>query len=122
MDPSNWVVFAIDEYGRVSFTPSIFDNNYILDWYSDEQVSDLYQTVAEFYGYTFGYFTIDTNSGLLIPFEGNNPYATNPNTVFSSAVDPERIKCADVDNVSVVFGRKIGKVLNYLNLKIVVVL
>ncbi len=104
MDPSNWVVFAIDEYGRVSFTPSIFDNNYILDWYSDEQVSDLYQTVAEFYGYTFGYFTIDTNSGLLIPFEGNNPYATNPNTVFSSAVDPERIKCADVDNVSVVFG------------------
>jgi len=104
MDPSNWVVFTIDEYGRVSFTPSIFDNNYILDWHSDEQVSDLYQSVAEFYGYTFGYFTIDVNSGLLIPFEGNNPYSVTPNTVFSSAVDPERIKCADVDNVSVVFG------------------
>ena len=82
MDPSNWVVFTIDEYGRVSFTPSIFDNNYILDWHSDEQVSDLYQSVAEFYGYTFGYFTIDVNSGLLIPFEGNNPYSVTPNTVF----------------------------------------
>ena len=103
MQPSNWVVNLVDKYGRVSFTPSIFDNNFILDWYSDEQLSDLYQEVAEYYGYSFGYFTIDNNSGLLIPFTGNNPYSTNPNTVFSAAVDPNYIKCGEVDDVSVVF-------------------
>ena len=103
MQPSNWVVNLVDKYGRVSFTPSIYDNNFILDWYSDQQLSDLYQAVAEYYGYSFGYFTIDNNSGLLIPFTGNNPYSTNPNTVFSAAVDPNYIRCGEVDDVSVVF-------------------
>ncbi len=105
MIPSNWQVQAIDEYGRVSFEPIIYDNNFVLDWYSDQQLSDLYQEVAEFYGYTFGYFTIDPNNvNTLIPFTGDNPYSTNPNVVFSAAVDPDRLPCNDINNVSVVFG------------------
>ena len=104
MNPSNWQVHAIDEYGRVSFEPIIYDNNFVLDWYGDQQLSDLYQEVAEFYGYTFGYFTIDPNSNNLIPFTGDNPYSTNPNVVFSAAVDPNRLPCNDINNVSVVFG------------------
>jgi hypothetical protein len=105
MNPSNWQVQAIDEYGRVSFEPIIYDNNFVLDWYSDQQLSDLYQEVAEFYGYTFGYFTIDPNNvNTLIPFTGDNPYSTNPNVVFSAAVDPDRLPCNDINNVSVVFG------------------
>jgi len=105
MIPSNWQVQAIDEYGRVSFEPIIYDNNFVLDWYSDQQLSDLYQEVAEFYGYSFGYFTIDPNNvNTLIPFTGNNPYSTNPNVVFSAAVDPDRLLCNDINNVSVVFG------------------
>ena len=104
MNPSNWQVHAIDEYGRVSFEPIIYDNNFVLDWYGNQQLSDLYQEVAEFYGYTFGYFTIDPNSNNLIPFTGDNPYSTNPNVVFSAAVDPDRLPCNDINNVSVVFG------------------
>ena len=104
MNPSNWMVHAIDEYGRVSFIPVIFNNNFILDWNSNEQLSDLYQSIANYFGYTFGYFTIDTNSGLLIPFTGDNPYSTNPNTIFSAAVDSNYIGCNNFNNVSVIFG------------------
>ena len=104
MNPSNWEVHTIDEYGRVSFEPIIYDNNFIIDWDSTEEVSDLYQLIAEFYGYQFGYFTIDQNSGKLITYKGENPYSNNPNTIFSAAVDPNRVGCDDFNNVSVVFG------------------
>jgi hypothetical protein len=104
MDPSNWEIHAIDEYGRVSFTPTTFDNNFIIDWYSDGQLIDLYQDIAEYYGFGFGTFTIDPYNGTLIPYTGDNPYSTNPNTVFTAAVDPDRISCDKFNNVDVVFG------------------
>ena len=103
MNPENWEVFSIDEYGRVSFTPSIYDNNFVLDWYSNGQLSDLYREIAELYGYSFGSFTIDFNNNTLIPYNGVGSYNNNPNVIFHTAVDPNRIVCDKVDNVSIVF-------------------
>ena len=104
MIPSNWGVASIDEYGRVSFTPSVYDNNFILDWYSDQQLSDLYKDIAEFYGYVFDSFTIDFDNNTLIPYNGDNPYSLHPSTVFTAAVDGSRIGCDQFNSVSVVFG------------------
>ena len=105
MDPTNWIINAIDDYGRVSFTPATFLNNFILDWNCTEQsLCDLYKAIAEHYGYSFGYFSIDVSSGLLIPYTGNNPNATNSNDIFSAAIDPNYIGCGEVNDVSIVFG------------------
>ena len=103
MNPENWEVSSIDEYGRVSFTPKVFDNNFILDWYSDTLLSDLYKNVADYYGYEFGTFTFDYNNNVLIPFTGDNPLTINPNSTIIAAVDPTRIGCDEFNNVSVVF-------------------
>ena len=99
MNPVNWVVFSIDEYGRVSFTPSTFESDFILDWnYSDPQLNDFYKLVALELGYTFGTFTFDYNNNVLIPYNG-----TNNNVSFMSAVDPNYVTCNNVNSVSVVF-------------------
>ena len=103
MDPSNWEVESIDEYGRVSFTPSTYNNNFILDWYSTDLLSDLYGDVAIYYGYQFGQFTFDYDNNILIPYNGENQYSTNPNSIIIAAVDPSRIGCGDFNSVAVVF-------------------
>jgi hypothetical protein len=103
MNPSNWKVESIDEYGRVSFTPSIYNNNFILDWYSTDLLSDLYGDVANYYGYQFGQFTFDYDNNILIPYNGDNQYSTNPNSIIIAAVDPSRIGCGDFNSVAVVF-------------------
>ena len=47
MNPNNWVVYTIDQYGRVSFTPATFESDFILDWnYGDAQLNDLYKDIA----------------------------------------------------------------------------
>ena len=100
--PSNWEVSSIDQYGRVSFKPIDPLENYVLDWDSIDDFGILYQDVAEFYGYSFGDFTINCDN-ILIPYygSGNNNNAT---IVTSAAVDSSRIGCDDINNVSVVFG------------------
>jgi len=103
MNPKNWEVFSIDEYGRVSFTPKIYNNNFILDWYSDQSLNDLYKQIAEYYGYQFGLFTFDYSSDTLIPYNGDSNYSTTPNSTFSAAIDTNLIPCDEVNNVSVVF-------------------
>ena len=103
MNPANWEVESIDEYGRISFTPKIFNNNFILDWNSSEELGDLYKNIADYYGYQFGQFTIDYVNNILIPFTGDNPYTTNPNNIITAAVDPTKLSCNVVNNVSVVF-------------------
>ena len=103
MNPSNWEVDTIDGYGRVSFTPKIYDNNFVIDWNSETLLSDLYKNIAEYYNYGFGVFSFDYNNNILIPYVGDNPLTTNPNSTTTAAVDPERIGCDDFNNVSVVF-------------------
>ena len=103
MDPNNWEVYAIDEYGRISFTPATFESDFILDWnYSDTQLNDLYREIAETLGYTFGTFVFDSINNILVPYNG-----TNGNSYFSAAVDPSYFKCSDVNSVSVVFGSEV---------------
>ena len=112
MSPSNWKVDSIDEYGRVSFTPKTFTDNFILDWYSSDLLSDLYKRVATYYGYQFGKFTFDYNNNTLVPFTGDNPYSDRPNSVISAAVDPTNVSCGDVNSVAVVFASEKWKGFN----------
>jgi hypothetical protein len=105
MNPANWVVHVIDEYGRVSFTPIEYYNDFILDWNATEQMSQLYQSVgALFTQYTYGSFYIDTTTNNLIPYVDNgNLYVENPNSITNAVVDPNHIGCGSLDNVSIVF-------------------
>lgn len=103
MNPSNWKVDFIDEYNRVSFTPKIFNNNFILDWYSSDLLSDLYKSVATYYGFEFGKFTFDYENNSLKPFTGDDSFSTKPNSTFTAAVDGSRVTCEDLNNVSVLF-------------------
>ena len=112
MTPSNWKVDSIDEYGRVSFTPKTFTDNFILDWYSSDLLSDLYKRVATYYGYQFGKFTFDYNNNTLVPFTGDNPYSDSPNSVISAAVDPTNVSCGDVNSVAVLFASEKWKGFN----------
>jgi hypothetical protein len=99
MEPSNWVVYSIDQYGRVSFTPSSFESDFILDWnYSDPQLNDLYELIAIELEYNFGTFTFDYNNNVLVPYDG-----TNGNISFMAAVDPNYVTCNNLNSVSVVF-------------------
>jgi hypothetical protein len=104
MTPSNWEVHSIDQYGRVSFSPILLTSNYIIDWYSDEQLSDLYKIISDHFGYTFGKFSIDYSTNTLIPFKTDGTYSINPNSYFTASVDKDRISCDSFNNVSVVFG------------------
>ena len=85
MNPANWVVHAIDEYGRVSFTPIEYYNDFVLDWNATGQLAQLYQSVgALFTQYTYGSFYIDTTTNNLIPYVDNgNLYTENPNSITS---------------------------------------
>jgi len=112
MTPSNWKVDSIDEYGRVSFTPKTFTDNFILDWYSSDLLSDLYKTVATYYGYKFSKFTFDYNNNVLVPFVGDNLYSDRPNSVITAAVDSNRVACGDVNSVAVVFASEKWKGFN----------
>lgn len=112
MKPSNWRVESIDEYGRVSFTPKIYSNNFILDWYSSELLSDLYKNIANYYGYQFGKFLFDFNNNVLIPFTENSTYNSNPNSIITAAVDNNRIACSDVNSVAVIFASEKWKGFN----------
>ena len=105
MNPENWVVHVIDEYGRVSFTPVEYYNDFILDWNATEQLAQLYQSVgALFTQYTYGSFYIDTTTNNLIPYVDNgNLYVENPNSITNAVVDPNHIGCGSLDNVSIVF-------------------
>jgi hypothetical protein len=105
MNPANWVVHVIDEYGRVSFTPTEFYNDFILDWNATGQLAQLYQSVgALFTQYTYGSFYIDTTTNNLIPYVDNgNLYVENPNSITNAVVDPNHIGCGSLDNVSIVF-------------------
>jgi len=100
MNPNNWEVYSIDEYGRISFTPATFESDFILDWnYGDPQLNDLYKDIAETLGYTFGTFIYDNVNDTLIPYFGNDS-----NSTFNAAVDPDYFTCNLVNNVSLVFG------------------
>ena len=100
MNPNNWVVYTIDQYGRVSFTPATFESDFILDWnYGDAQLNDLYKDIAETLGYTFGTFIYDSFNDTLIPYFGNDS-----NSTFNAAVDTDYFTCDLVNNVSLVFG------------------
>lgn len=105
MNPANWVVHVIDEYGRVSFTPIEYYNDFILDWNATGQLAELYQSVGElFTQYTYGSFYIDTTTNNLIPYVDNgNLYVENPNSISNAVVDPNHIGCGSLDNVSIVF-------------------
>jgi len=105
MNPSNWVVHVIDEYGRVSFTPIEYYNDFILDWNATGQLAELYQSVgALFTQYTYGSFYIDTTTNNLIPYVDNgNLYVENPNSITNAVVDTNHIGCGSLDNVSIVF-------------------
>ena len=105
MDPTNWVVHTIDEYGRVSFTPTEYYNDFVLDWNATGQLAQLYQSVgALFTQYTYGSFYIDTITNNLIPYVDNgNLYTENPNSITNAVVDPNHIGCGSLDNVSIVF-------------------
>ena len=105
MNPANWVVHAIDEYGRVSFTPIEYYNDFVLDWNATGQLAQLYQSVgALFTQYTYGSFYIDTTTNNLIPYVDNgNLYTENPNSITSAVVDPNHIGCGSLDDVSIVF-------------------
>jgi hypothetical protein len=103
MKPENWEVFSIDKYGRISFTPKTFDNSFILDWYSDQSLNDLYTKVAKYYGYQVSVFTFDYANDTIKIYNGDNPYSLNPNSTFTAAVDPNVVSCNDINNVSVVF-------------------
>ena len=105
MNPENWVVHVIDEYGRVSFTPVEYYNDFILDWNATEQLAQLYQSVgALFTQYTYGSFYIDTTTNNLIPYvDSGNLYVENPNSISNAVVDPNHIGCGSLDNVSIVF-------------------
>lgn len=105
MDPINWKVYTIDQYGRVSFIPKTFQNDYILDWNSENQLANLYKDIANLNGYTFGSFYVDTTTNSLIPFTDNgNLNPSNPNSITTAAVDPNRIGCGSLNDVSIVFG------------------
>jgi hypothetical protein len=99
---SNWEVNTIDQYGRVSFSPIDLSYNFLLDWNSMDELGILYQQLAEYYGYQFGQFTFNCDN-VLIPYYGSGSYSTI-NSVTEAAVDPSRIGCDDINNVSVVFG------------------
>jgi len=117
-NPSEWKVNTIDSLGRVSFTPKDPFYDFVLDWNSIDQLSVLYQQVANFYGYTFGEFTFNCE-GVLIPYQENSPNPTNgdtiisrsrsdyfvatPNDIITAAVDNSRIGCNDINNISVTF-------------------
>ena len=101
--PFNWEVNIIDQYGRISFTPIDPLYNFLLDWNSQNELGILYQQVAEYYGYQFGQFTFNCDN-ILIPYYGSGDYSTTPNNITTAAVDPSRIGCDDINNVSVVFG------------------
>jgi len=98
--PSYWEVSTIDQYGRVSFTPVDPLYNFILDWNAQNELGLLYETVANYYGYSFGSFIIGCGN-ILIPYYGGT---STSNIVTTAAVDRSRIGCDDINNVSVVFG------------------
>jgi hypothetical protein len=98
--PSNWEVSTIDQYGRVSFTPVDPLYDFILDWNAQDELGLLYETVANYYGYSFGSFIIGCGD-ILIPYYGGT---STSNIVTTAAVDRSRIGCDDINNVSVVFG------------------
>ena len=100
--PSEWKVNTIDQYGRVSFTPKDPFYDFILDWNSIDQLSVLYNQVANFYNFTFGQFTFNCDD-ILIPYYGSGTFVRTPPNVITAAVDNTRIGCDDVNNVSVTF-------------------
>ena len=100
--PSNWQINNIDNYGRISFTPLDYSNNYILDWNATGQLAELYTQIAEFYGYPVGNFTFNCDN-VLIPYYGNTNFQETPNAFITAAVDLNRIGCDSIDNLSVVF-------------------
>ena len=110
-NPHEWEVNAIDQYGRVSFTPKDPFYDFILDWNSIGQPSVLYQQIAELYGYSFGQFIFNCD-GILIPYynptilKGIEIFSGDfspPPSIITAAVDDTRIGCDDINNVSVTF-------------------
>jgi hypothetical protein len=98
--PSYWEVSTIDQYGRVSFTPVDPLYDFILDWNAQDELGLLYETVANYYGYSLGTFILGCGN-ILTPYYGGT---STSNVVTTAAVDPSRIGCDDINNVSVVFG------------------
>ena len=102
--PENYEIFAIDEYGRISFTPKdeFSADSFIVDWNSTGVLALLYEEIANLYPqYTFGQFVLNDN-GQPIPYNPNN--ASTPNNYFTALIDSNRLGCEDFNNVSVVFG------------------
>ena len=104
-NPANWKVYSVDQYSRVSFTPKTFQSDFVLDWYATGQLSQLYENIANLLGYVMGSFYLDPQTNSVIPYKDNgNLYSNNPNSITRAAVDPERIGCGSVNDVSIVFG------------------
>ena len=104
-DTKDWEIESIDNYGRVSF--SKVDNKgekHILDWKTPkESGGNLYNNIGTQKGLVYDVFEINNNDELVPTKPTTKGGPIKPNTT-TAVVDPNHVKCENVDDVTILFG------------------
>lgn len=103
-DVTNWKIASVDQYGRITFSPTDRNSNSILNWESlSDSGADLYRECCLNKGYAFGQFQVNPTTNELVPYK-NQPNDYTNGAIFDACVESTHIPCDDITDVKLVFG------------------